>query len=182
MASRIGQDNWFSASRLQVRVLCHLPILLIIQAPPKVQTRYINQWRPTEATIGHKLRGVVCGPIGTVVVLPPTFGRAKVPPMSLKAGKDVRLTTYCPFPFYFHKFFTRNLQRGIVVKSLINYQYIRMYDIGQSTRFGSVKQCVRLTPFGPNIIYIAGQWTGATLGSYPRKYLRFDSSSRYHSR
>jgi hypothetical protein len=40
---------------------------------------------------------------GVVVTLMPTFGRAKDPPMSLKAGKDVRLATYCPPPF--HKIF-----------------------------------------------------------------------------
>ena len=60
--------------------------------------------------------------IGTVVVLAPTFGRAKDPPMSLKAGKDVRLATYCPFPF-FSNFLVQNLLRGIVVRLLINYQH-----------------------------------------------------------
>lgn len=42
--------------------------------------------------------------------------------MSLKAGKDVRLATYCPFPF-FSNFLVQNLLRGIVVRLLIKYQH-----------------------------------------------------------
>jgi hypothetical protein len=57
--------------------------------------------------------------IGTVVVLAPTFGRAKDPPKSLKAGKDARLATYCPPPF--HKFSHRKSYRERVVNLLYKY-------------------------------------------------------------
>ena len=46
---------------------------------------------------------------GTVVVLAPTFGRTKDPPMSLKAGKDVWLVDLRTLSFSFTKFFTQIL-------------------------------------------------------------------------
>lgn len=52
----------------------------------------------------------------------PTFGRAKDPPMSLKAGKDARLVTYYPFLF-FSNFLVQNLWSRIAVRLLINYQH-----------------------------------------------------------
>ena len=39
------------------------------------------------------------GAKGIVVILPSTFGVANVPPMSLKAGKDVRLVNLRPLSF-----------------------------------------------------------------------------------
>lgn len=106
------QHAALSRQRLRVRTPQQVPTLSLKCTPPKVQTRYINQWRPTEATVGHKLRGVVCGSHrychGTTVDL----RKSKRSTYVVKSGQRCAAGNLLPLSFllqiFSYKFVERN--------------------------------------------------------------------------
>lgn len=92
--------------------------------PPKVQTRYINQWRPTEATVGHKLRGVVCGSHRYCRGTTADLRKSKRSTYVVKSGQRCAAGNLLPLSFLFQIFSHKILLSGIVVRLLINYHRV----------------------------------------------------------